>query len=99
MSLRYFGTDGIRGVALRSPLTLEEVSRWGAAWARVAREAGVKIVQIIGYKDGDYTPREWEKTHVQNYTGSTLAYRPDGSLLNKGERPKVTGDYDAWSPE
>lgn len=50
-------------------------------------------------KDGDYTPREWEKTHVQNYTGSTLAYRPDGSLLNKGERPKVTGDYDAWSPE
>jgi NADH:ubiquinone oxidoreductase subunit len=28
-----------------------------------------------------------------------LAYRPDGSLLSKGERPRVTGDYDAWSPE
>ena len=28
-----------------------------------------------------------------------LEYRPDGSLLNKGERPRVTGDYDAWSPE
>jgi NADH:ubiquinone oxidoreductase subunit len=28
-----------------------------------------------------------------------LAYRPDGSLINKGERPRVTGDYDAWSPE
>ncbi|MGN6100847.1 MAG: NADH:ubiquinone oxidoreductase subunit NDUFA12, partial [Devosia sp.] len=27
------------------------------------------------------------------------AYHPDGSLLNKGERPRVTGDYDAWSPE
>ena len=24
---------------------------------------------------------------------------PDGSLLSKGERPRVTGDYDAWSPE
>ena len=50
-------------------------------------------------KDGDYTPREWEKAHVQNYTGSVRAYRPDGSMLNKGERPKVTGDYDAWSPD
>jgi phosphoglucosamine mutase len=48
MSLRYFGTDGIRGVALRTPLTLEEVSRWGAAWARVAREAGVKRL-VVGW--------------------------------------------------
>lgn len=48
MSLCYFGTDGIRGVALRSPLTLEEVSRWGAAWAQVAREAGVKRM-VIGW--------------------------------------------------
>src|SRR5512133_4402567 len=48
MSLRYFGTDGIRGVALRSPLTLEEVSRWGAAWARAAREAGVRRL-VVGW--------------------------------------------------
>lgn len=48
MSLRYFGTDGIRGVALRSPLSLEEVSRWGAAWAQVAREAGVKQL-VVGW--------------------------------------------------
>ena len=46
-----------------------------------------------------YTPHEWEKPHQPNHTGSVLAYRPDGSLLNKGERPRVTGDYDAWSPE
>ncbi len=48
MSLRYFGTDGIRGVALRSPLTLEEVTRWGAAWAQVALEAGVKRL-VVGW--------------------------------------------------
>jgi len=48
MSLRYFGTDGIRGVALRSPLTLEEVARWGAAWAQVARGAGVKRM-VVGW--------------------------------------------------
>jgi len=48
MSLRYFGTDGIRGVALRSPLTLEEVARWGAAWGQVALQAGVKRL-VVGW--------------------------------------------------
>ena len=48
MSLRYFGTDGIRGVALRAPLTLEEVSRWGAAWAQVAMTSGVKRL-VVGW--------------------------------------------------
>ena len=41
MSLRYFGTDGIRGIALQTPLTLEEVTRWGTAWRQVAEGAGV----------------------------------------------------------
>jgi len=49
--------------------------------------------------DESYTPHAWEKAHVPNLTGTPLAYRPDGSLLSKGERPRVTGDYDAWSPE
>jgi NADH:ubiquinone oxidoreductase subunit len=46
-----------------------------------------------------YKPRPWEKPHVPNLTGTSQAYRPDGSLLKSGERPRVTGDYDAWSPE
>lgn len=46
-----------------------------------------------------YDARAWEKPHVPNLTGTAAAYRPDGSLLNKGERPRVTGDYTAWSPE
>jgi NADH:ubiquinone oxidoreductase subunit len=46
-----------------------------------------------------YQPWPWEKGHHANRTGTPAAYRPDGSLLNKGERPRVTGDYDAWSPE
>ena len=32
MELNYFGTDGVRGRALASPLTLEETARWGRAW-------------------------------------------------------------------
>ncbi|AKR55793.1 NADH:ubiquinone oxidoreductase subunit NDUFA12 [Youhaiella tibetensis] len=46
-----------------------------------------------------YNARPWEKPAQPNLTGTAAAYRPDGSLLNKGERPRVTGDYDAWSPE
>jgi len=46
-----------------------------------------------------YTPHFWEKPHQANQTGTKAAYRPDGSLLAKGERPRVSADYDAWKPE
>ena len=46
-----------------------------------------------------YTPRDWQKPHRQNLTGTPAAYRPDGSLLSPGQRPRVTGDYNAWSPD
>ncbi|GAB1581978.1 NADH:ubiquinone oxidoreductase subunit NDUFA12 [Phyllobacterium phragmitis] len=45
-----------------------------------------------------YKPREWQKPHQPNLTGTPYAYRPKGSIANLGERPKVTGDYDAWTP-
>ena len=47
----------------------------------------------------NYTPREWEKPHLPNLTGTRHAYRPQGSLLRGGERPAATGDYQAWRPE
>jgi NADH:ubiquinone oxidoreductase subunit len=47
----------------------------------------------------DYAARDWEKLHVPNMTGTSQAYRPPGSLVREGERPTVTGDYNAWSPE
>ena len=46
----------------------------------------------------DYKPREWEKAHRPNQTGTAAAYRPQGSIAASGERPRVTGDYDAWTP-
>ena len=46
-----------------------------------------------------YTPHPWQKPYEPNLTGTALAYRPEGSLLRSGERPRVAGDYDAWSPE
>jgi NADH:ubiquinone oxidoreductase subunit len=45
-----------------------------------------------------YTPREWEKPHVPNMTGTPAAYRPPGSTLASGRRPKATGDYQPWTP-
>ena len=46
----------------------------------------------------DYRPHDWQKPHQENLTGSPAAYRPKGSIANLGQRPKATGDYDAWTP-
>jgi NADH:ubiquinone oxidoreductase subunit len=45
-----------------------------------------------------YQPREWEKPHVPNLTGTPAAYRPPGSILASGRRPPATGDYQPWTP-
>ena len=45
-----------------------------------------------------YAERDWQKPHQPNATGSAAAYFPKGSMNNPEERPKVTGDYEAWSP-
>ncbi len=37
-----------------------------------------------------YTPREWQKPHQPNLTGSPAAYRPSGST--SGQRPASQGD-------
>jgi NADH:ubiquinone oxidoreductase subunit len=46
----------------------------------------------------DYVAKDWQVGHRANPTGSPQAYRPPGSLAVAGERPRVTGDYDAWTP-
>ena len=46
----------------------------------------------------DYRPREWQKAHQPNPTGSPQAYRPKGSVLAGGRRQSADGDYKAWKP-
>ena len=46
----------------------------------------------------NYVPREWEKPHLPNMTGTPDAYRPQGSTLKAGTRPRAGGDYGAWTP-
>ncbi len=45
-----------------------------------------------------YHPYPWEKPHIPNLTGTPMAYRPPGSILAPGRRPKATGDYQPWKP-
>lgn len=45
-----------------------------------------------------YKPRDWQKPHLPNQTGTAMAYRPSGSIIAAGQRPKAPGDYDAWTP-
>ncbi|MGB0719676.1 MAG: NADH:ubiquinone oxidoreductase subunit NDUFA12 [Bdellovibrionales bacterium] len=42
--------------------------------------------------------RSWQKPHQANLTGTNLAYRPPGHVLQGGQRDKATGDYTAWIP-
>jgi NADH:ubiquinone oxidoreductase subunit len=46
----------------------------------------------------NYVAHAWEKPHEPNFTGSSAAYRPKGSIIGADKRPQVTGDYDAWTP-
>jgi NADH:ubiquinone oxidoreductase subunit len=49
--------------------------------------------------EGLYKPREWQKPHEPNLTGSALAYRPPGSVLNPQPRTPARPDYEPWRPE
>jgi NADH:ubiquinone oxidoreductase subunit len=46
-----------------------------------------------------YRPRPWQKPHRMNMTGTREAYRPSGSILASGKRPRATGDYKPWRPD
>lgn len=41
--------------------------------------------------------KPWEKPHLENLTGTPLAYAPAGSILRS--RPKEWRDYEPWAPE
>ena len=44
-----------------------------------------------------FTHKAWEKPHVENLTGTALAYAPKGSI--RQAQPETRSDYEAWSPE
>ena len=41
--------------------------------------------------------KAWEKPHVENLTGTALAYAPPGSI--RQPQPVDRADYEAWQPE
>lgn len=43
--------------------------------------------------------RDWQQPHQPNLTGTNQAYRPPGHVLKGGKRPRVSGDYEAWTPD
>jgi NADH:ubiquinone oxidoreductase subunit len=45
-----------------------------------------------------YRPRDWEKPHLPNQTGTPAAYRPQGSLFFEKPRPPPS-DYEPWQPQ
>lgn len=72
MTLKHFGTDGIRGRAYQSPLSLEEAQRWGAAWANVAQAKGIRRL-IAGWDPRLSSEPLWNA--FQQGVGSQLEIR------------------------
>ena len=48
---------------------------------------------------GNYVPRDWQKPHQPNQTGTAKAYRPKGSILAASGPAPRAADYSAWKPE
>lgn len=47
--------------------------------------------------DKPLTHKSWEQPHVENLTGTAMAYVPAGSL--RRAQPVERRDYEAWKPE
>ena len=105
------GTDELGNSYYRGPLNVRDPSFKGERrWVVYNGEAEASRVPP-GWRgwlthtyntppsEQSYAAREWEKSFVENRTGSMDAYRPQGSAWKLGERPAATGDYVAWSPD
>lgn len=47
----------------------------------------------------NYIPREWQKPHQENQTGTSGAYHPPGSIALGGKPLQSKPNYQAWKPE
>ena len=47
----------------------------------------------------NYVPRDWQKPHEENLTGTAGAYHPPGSIAVGGKPVKAAADYQAWKPQ
>ncbi len=47
----------------------------------------------------NYVPREWQKPHEQNLSGTAAAYHPPGSIAVGGKPALRAKVYQAWKPE
>ena len=57
------------------------------------------LSSIVPPTEAPLPRRAWEKDHLPNFTGTPMAWRPQGSLAAEAKRPAATGDYQAWTPE
>jgi NADH:ubiquinone oxidoreductase subunit len=90
---RYYQTaDGKRRWVIYNGTV--EASRVGAEWHGWLHHTFAEPPTRAALK-----AQTWELEHRPNLTGTSGAYRPDGSLARGGVRAVATGDYQAWKPE
>ncbi len=93
---RHVGTDefGNRYYEARDTKSYADASKVPTGWFE-----WMHYTTDLSPADQPVAPKAWEKPYVPNMSGTPFAWRPRGSILRSGERPRSTGDYQAWRPE
>lgn len=53
---------------------------------------------VVPQDHGPSFRKIWQAPPQANQTGTQNAWRPPGHMSQSGQRPKATGDYEAWTP-
>lgn len=85
----YTGADGKRWVIFNGEAEASRVSPDWHGWLHYTFD------DLPSEKPLPHKP--WEKSHIENLTGTALAYAPQGSI--RQTHPAERQDYEAWSPE
>ena len=102
------GTDEFGNVYYRKP-GIDPTLLFERRWVIYAAESEASLTPPGWYgwlhhttdvppTEESYVPREWQKAYIPNMSGTPDAYRPPGSTLKGGTRPRAGGDYGAWTP-
>ncbi len=89
-NIYYESKDGRRWVIYNGQIEASAIPDGWHGWIHYRTD--------VAPSDENYVPREWQKPHKENLTGTPGAYHPPGSLVYAGKRETSSGDYEAWTP-
>ena len=80
----------------------QELAPDWSAYVDFTYAEGDRLTRFLNYgRPGLFAPQLGDTFFVRSgetFESYFTTYRPSGSMLSQGRRPKATGDYKAWTP-